>query len=616
VFVGLTILLIFIIRVRLREMPLERDEGEYAYAGQLMLHGVPPYKEAYNMKLPGTYAAYAVIMAIFGRNAAGIHFGLALVNAASIILVFLIGRRLLDQAAGVAAALAFGFMSLSPAVLGLAAHATHFVVLFALLGVWLLFRVTSDEWRVAREEGEGSRVEGRGSGELPGNQLSTINYQVAASGLAFGLAFVMKQHGLFFGVFGMAYLIWESRKQKVESRKQKQRFTLHARRSTLNPFSLLPSSFFTFALGLALPYLFTCLLLAFSGALKPFFFWTVSYAGKYAAAIPLSKGGDALRAALRTGGGPALLFWLVPALAAVMMWWEQRLTATHRFFLTALTLCSFAAMSIGFYFRPHYFILLLPALALLTGVAFSRALYLLRYDRTIELFLAIPILALFPIALGATLLEDGRLYFDISPDLASRYVYNSTIFTEAAKAAQYLEEDRRQETGDRRQETGDRREETGDGRQQTGDSRREKATVAVIGSEPEIYFYCLLSPRHSTPDTRHSLRAATGFIYTYPLMEEHPYAVKMQQQMIEEIERAKPEYVLFVDDWSSWVPWPNCDRAIYDWWKRYWSNELDLVKTIPIEGAGERSGVFADSAAPAGDSSTAARGYIFIFKRR
>lgn len=37
--------------------PLERDEGEYAYAGQLMLQGIPPYQLAYNMKLPGTYAA-------------------------------------------------------------------------------------------------------------------------------------------------------------------------------------------------------------------------------------------------------------------------------------------------------------------------------------------------------------------------------------------------------------------------------------------------------------------------------------------------------------------------------------------------------------------------------
>src|SRR5437899_1091529 len=78
ILVGLTILFVVVVRVRLREMPLERDEGEYAYAGQLMLQGVPPYQDAYNMKLPGTYAAYALIMAVFGQSAAGIHFGLML----------------------------------------------------------------------------------------------------------------------------------------------------------------------------------------------------------------------------------------------------------------------------------------------------------------------------------------------------------------------------------------------------------------------------------------------------------------------------------------------------------------------------------------------------------
>ena len=74
---GLTILFVVVVRVRLRELPLERDEGEYAYAGQLMLQGVPPYREAYTMKLPGTYAAYALIMAAFGQSPAGIHLGLA-----------------------------------------------------------------------------------------------------------------------------------------------------------------------------------------------------------------------------------------------------------------------------------------------------------------------------------------------------------------------------------------------------------------------------------------------------------------------------------------------------------------------------------------------------------
>ena len=69
------LVLIAIIRLRLLELALERDEGEYGYTGQLMLQGIPPYQLVYNMKFPGTYAAYAVIMALFGQTTAGIHFG-------------------------------------------------------------------------------------------------------------------------------------------------------------------------------------------------------------------------------------------------------------------------------------------------------------------------------------------------------------------------------------------------------------------------------------------------------------------------------------------------------------------------------------------------------------
>src|SRR2546430_9559777 len=110
--VAVMVALSLFVRFRLRDLPLERDEGEYAYAGQLMLQGVPPYKEAYNMKLPGTYAAYAVIMAVFGQTPSGIHIGLALVNAASIILIYFLGRKILDETTGIAAAVAFGLLSL------------------------------------------------------------------------------------------------------------------------------------------------------------------------------------------------------------------------------------------------------------------------------------------------------------------------------------------------------------------------------------------------------------------------------------------------------------------------------------------------------------------------
>src|SRR5437762_10662226 len=92
------------IRIRLLGIPLERDEGEYAYAGQLMLQGIPPYELAYNMKFPGTYAAYALLMSIFGQTIHAIHLGLLLLNAATIALIFLMGRRLIDSMAAIAAA--------------------------------------------------------------------------------------------------------------------------------------------------------------------------------------------------------------------------------------------------------------------------------------------------------------------------------------------------------------------------------------------------------------------------------------------------------------------------------------------------------------------------------
>ena len=49
------------------------------------------------------------------------------------------------------------------------------------------------------------------------------------------------------------------------------------------------------------------------------------------------------------------------------------------------------------------------------------------------------------------------------------------------------------------------------------------STIAVLGSEPQIYFYA-------------HRRSATSYLYTYSLMENHKYALTMQQEMIQEIE--------------------------------------------------------------------------------
>ena len=65
----------------------------------------------------------------------------------------------------------------------------------------------------------------------------------------------------------------------------------------------------------------------------------------------------------------------------------------------------------------------------------------------------------------------------------------------------------------------------------------------MLGSEPQIYFY---SQR----------RSATGYLYTYPLMEPQPFARRMQEEMIREIESTQPEFVVLVlvSGWALHLP--------------------------------------------------------------
>jgi hypothetical protein len=136
-----------VVRYRLRDMPLERDEGEYAYSGQLLLQGIPPYQLAYNMKLPGIYAAYAAIMEIFGETPPGIHLGLLVVNEATLLLLYVLTARILGRLAGVVSACSWAVLSTSTSVMGFEAHATNFVALPVVLGIMaMVWALNRDSW--------------------------------------------------------------------------------------------------------------------------------------------------------------------------------------------------------------------------------------------------------------------------------------------------------------------------------------------------------------------------------------------------------------------------------------------------------------------------------------
>jgi hypothetical protein len=378
------------VRLRLLDFPLERDEGEYAYMGQQILQGTPPYLESCNMKWPGTYMAYAAIMAVFGQSPAGIHAGLILVNLTSNVLLFVLARRVGGPWCGVVAAGFNSLVSLSEPTLGLAGHATHFVVVFALAGLV----------------------------QLTGNRSSTTTRRVFGAGVLFGLAALMKQPGAIFGVFAVAWLVW--------------RELVHRERNG----GRLARQLVTLCGGGALPLAITALWLWWSGAWPNFWLWTVEYAGAYATQISLAKGFLFLRSISVELWQGAPWLWGLSGLGLLLLFCHRPLQS-WRGFVAAFTVFSFAAVCPGLYFRGHYFLLFLPAAGLLAGIA-TRGLsdWAGQWNKQGRLA-ALP--ALLVVSASGQALWTGRtLYFRDSPTQACAHLYHDNPFVASIEIGRYL----------------------------------------------------------------------------------------------------------------------------------------------------------------------------------
>ena len=464
------------IRLRLLDVPLDRDEGEYAYFGQLLLEGVPPYAAAYNLKAPGIYAAYALILAAFGQTTTGIHLGLILVTSATTVLTFLLARHLAGPAAGLVAAAVFAVQALNPKVLGFAAYAEHFVLLPVVAGS-LVLRAQARECRPLL---------------------------VLAGGLLFGLAFLMKQSAAAFIAGGALYLLLSSADDGSARWRRRLRTTA------------------LFLAGAVTPFALVCLALLLAGTLGTFWFWAFVYGSTYSA--ELSKGWTNLVGILEYVAPSSSVTLALGAIGLGALLRDR--LRSRRLFVLLLAAASCLGTTVGLHFRPQYCLLLLPALAVLAAIGLDALGRILAAPRPSMLRRAVP-MVLVAAALGQPLYASRDVLFELGPAQVSRAIYGRNPFPESVEIARYIRE--HTAPGDR---------------------------VAVVGSEPQIYFYA-------------GRRSATGYIYTYPLMELQPYAAAMQQQMIREIETADPRYLVFVRATGSWLVREASDPTIFGWFAQY-----------------------------------------------
>jgi hypothetical protein len=138
-------------------------------------------------------------------------------------------------------------------------------------------------------------------------------------------------------------------------------------------------------------------------------------------------------------------------------------------------------------------------------------------------------------ALVVSLAGQSKILFRMSPDQVSRAAYPSVPFVEAVAVGDYL-------------------------RAHLGKDAR----IAVMGSEPEIYFYA-------------QCRSVTSYIYVYPLMDPRPFFASMQEEFIHDVESAAPEYMVLVNNGYSWLQQPQSSTRVFVWFAAYYPQHYEQV---------------------------------------
>jgi hypothetical protein len=261
--------------------------------------------------------------------------------------------------------------------------------------------------------------------------------------------------------------------------------------------------------------------------------------------------------------------WLLAGVGVVLMWADRRLHGARLALLT-LALATFAAICPGFYFRKHYFILLLPLAGLFAGLTMSWICRWIGRDSRRKGLRVIPLCG-YLLAVAWSFSNNREVWFDLPASGASYFMYPANPFPNAKGVADYI---------------------------RTHSAPEDK--IAVLGSEPEIYFY---ARRHS----------ATGYIYTYGLMEDQPFAAAMQREMINQVEAAQPEYVVFVNNTLSWLPKTPAALRIFDWCDQFSTNYYDLVGVSYTIGALEPAYCWGPEALNSPGTNTID---LFVFRRK
>jgi 4-amino-4-deoxy-L-arabinose transferase-like glycosyltransferase len=325
--VSLAFLLVLLLGLPTLIVPLYTDQALFALAARTILDGGFPYRDLWDIKPPGLYFAYVLAFLPFGEHMVSVRI-LDLANtAAAMIALFLLGRRLFSQRAGLLAGCLYGLTYLTRAGFDGLGQTESFIVLPMALAV-LLYRASDDT-------GAGRRA--------------------ILSGLLMGLAFSIK--------FSAGFYVLALPAMELMLREGPWRVS-----SAIRRLSLAAAGF------LAVQAVFA-LYLAAGGALDDFVDIQRLHVTHYAALRWAPEGESYIHFLARTTHEyvESSQYLMVPAAAALffgLLGQRRRETAL----VVLLTLAALAGVWSQGKFFPYHWLAMVPPLSLLAGHAIDRVL--------------------------------------------------------------------------------------------------------------------------------------------------------------------------------------------------------------------------------------------------
>jgi hypothetical protein len=275
-----------------------------------------------------------------------------------------------------------------------------------------------------------------------------------------------------------------------------------------------------------------------TGSFEKFWFWTFEYASIYASHMPIQAAWGCFKFSAIPMAKLMYPIWILAGMGMIAQIYYKPFR-NNSSFISQFTLFSILAVVPGFYFRQHYFIFVLPAAAMLSGIAISTFVQLFSSHRVQAIKHGVAI-ALATICIFMSVYHQRDFLFNMTPVQASRYIYKNNPFPESIEIARYIKEHTKK--GDR---------------------------IAVLGSEPQIYFYA-------------KRLSASPYIYMYPLVENHDFSLQMQKEMINDIESIRPKFLVNISIKTSWLAQPDSYDLIFEWLKKYQAKYYTVVGLVDI----------------------------------